>query len=173
MQHYKYLTKCEIFQNAVWAEWAVSSVSTFSTVSKGSTVSTVSIVSSVSIVFTVSTAVYAVSISEPAHLRVDFRAFFYQDFSSHFSSHSCTPLFWPHLHGRTRIDLREQRMPRGLPGSPGPSRLGRKPPLAAWKSFTCRRNSRNKLASSVDAIAMSEIWNCQSFTDWPTDRGRC
>ena len=32
---------------------------------------------------------------------------------------------------------------------------------------------KNKLASSVNAIAISEIWNFQSLTDSLTDRGRC
>ena len=56
------------------------------------------------------------------------------------SSNTCNSsvLFWACLHGRTRIDLREQRMPRGLLDTPGPSPQGRKRPLVAWKSWTCR-----------------------------------
>ena len=40
-------------------------------------------------------------------------------------------------------------------------------------SYCCEKGTLNKLASSVDAIAISANWNYQWLTHWLTDRGNC
>jgi len=64
------------------------------------------------------------------------------------------------LHGRTRIDLRARRMPRGLLGTPGPSPLGRKPPLAACCHSLKGQNSSPPLVWPPSVS--SETWQLWS-----------